>query len=314
MPFFSQVIQQYLQECIRYDSIYQNAKYTVMEMLTKRRHPDHLKVCPSPQGIYCCNLTSLALHLRHVSPACHRPVPCRPLDVVHVVSNRYLHTSKYQHVSTVCKSPSVYLAHCCLVLALATRNRSPWISRRVPPACARSRQQRLCSSWPSSGTWRLNTTPNWPGTGFQWKVDSQAKPAPYITPPVFFLFSEVWLWNSPNPPFVSPMPWNDRKLVSVLSCWELPHAHCWSVYRTALQWNNVGPRGCGLYRVHFLVQTQCAPHGSFATGSSRSLSETLAFRFVPHNPYCCLSFLLLVHKPQTKGARGAAWRQFGVGI
>lgn len=39
-----QVIQQYLQECIRYDSVYQNAKYTVMEMLTKRRHPDHLKV------------------------------------------------------------------------------------------------------------------------------------------------------------------------------------------------------------------------------------------------------------------------------
>lgn len=40
-----QVIQQYLRECLRYDSIYQNAKYTVMEMLTKRRHPDHLKVC-----------------------------------------------------------------------------------------------------------------------------------------------------------------------------------------------------------------------------------------------------------------------------
>ncbi|CAM9306075.1 unnamed protein product [Ascophyllum nodosum] len=38
-----EVIQQYLRECIRYDSIYQNAKYTVMEMLTKRRHPDHLK-------------------------------------------------------------------------------------------------------------------------------------------------------------------------------------------------------------------------------------------------------------------------------
>lgn len=40
----NQVIQQYLRECFRYDSIYQNAKYTVMEMLTKRRHPDHLKV------------------------------------------------------------------------------------------------------------------------------------------------------------------------------------------------------------------------------------------------------------------------------
>lgn len=39
-----QVIQQYLRECFRYDSVYQNAKYTVMEMLTKRRHPDHLKV------------------------------------------------------------------------------------------------------------------------------------------------------------------------------------------------------------------------------------------------------------------------------
>ncbi|CAM9232122.1 unnamed protein product [Hapterophycus canaliculatus] len=38
-----EVIQQYLRECFRYDSIYQNAKYTVMEMLTKRRHPDHLK-------------------------------------------------------------------------------------------------------------------------------------------------------------------------------------------------------------------------------------------------------------------------------
>eukprot|EP00752_Nemacystus_decipiens_P010312 g9187.t1 len=38
-----EVIQQYLRECFRYDSVYQNAKYTVMEMLTKRRHPDHLK-------------------------------------------------------------------------------------------------------------------------------------------------------------------------------------------------------------------------------------------------------------------------------
>lgn len=38
------MIQQYLRECFRYDSVYQNAKYTVMEMLTKRRHPDHLKV------------------------------------------------------------------------------------------------------------------------------------------------------------------------------------------------------------------------------------------------------------------------------
>lgn len=42
-----QVIQQYVLECVRYDALYQNAKYTVMEMLTKRRHPDHLKVrCP----------------------------------------------------------------------------------------------------------------------------------------------------------------------------------------------------------------------------------------------------------------------------
>ncbi|CAM9377686.1 unnamed protein product [Scytosiphon promiscuus] len=58
-----EVIQQYLRECFRYDSIYQNAKYTVMEMLTKRRHPDHLKESISlglPQG---------APGMREVTPA-----------------------------------------------------------------------------------------------------------------------------------------------------------------------------------------------------------------------------------------------------
>lgn len=43
MAPLTEVIQDYLRQCIRFDSIYQNAKYTVMEMITKRRHPDHLK-------------------------------------------------------------------------------------------------------------------------------------------------------------------------------------------------------------------------------------------------------------------------------
>ncbi|CAM9807321.1 unnamed protein product, partial [Discosporangium mesarthrocarpum] len=38
-----EVILQYIRECIRYDSLQQSAKYTVMEMMNKRRHPDHLK-------------------------------------------------------------------------------------------------------------------------------------------------------------------------------------------------------------------------------------------------------------------------------
>eukprot|EP00903_Cladosiphon_okamuranus_P010350 g9793.t1 len=58
-----EVIQQYLRECIRYDSIYQNAKYTVMEMLTKRRHPDHLK------GSISLDLPAGAPGLREVTPA-----------------------------------------------------------------------------------------------------------------------------------------------------------------------------------------------------------------------------------------------------
>ncbi|CAM9778412.1 unnamed protein product, partial [Ectocarpus fasciculatus] len=58
-----EVIQQYLRECFRYDSVYQNAKYTVMEMLTKRRHPDHLKESIS------LGLPGGAPGMREVTPA-----------------------------------------------------------------------------------------------------------------------------------------------------------------------------------------------------------------------------------------------------
>ena len=39
------VITAYLEECIRWDVIYQNAKYTLMEMLNNRRH--QRRYCPS---------------------------------------------------------------------------------------------------------------------------------------------------------------------------------------------------------------------------------------------------------------------------
>lgn len=56
-----QVVQQYLRECFRFDSIYQNAKYTVMEMLTKRRHPDHLKVTPSFGFVFLCAPSAMTI-------------------------------------------------------------------------------------------------------------------------------------------------------------------------------------------------------------------------------------------------------------
>lgn len=67
-PYYStwteQVIQQYLRECIRYDSLYQNAKYTVMEMLTKRRHPDHLKVRTALTRSTCFSCNFLVFYSR----------------------------------------------------------------------------------------------------------------------------------------------------------------------------------------------------------------------------------------------------------
>lgn len=38
------MIRAYLMECLRWDNSVPNTKYTVMEMMSKRRHPDHLKV------------------------------------------------------------------------------------------------------------------------------------------------------------------------------------------------------------------------------------------------------------------------------
>mmetsp|Transcript_23603 Transcript_23603/g.30608 ORF Transcript_23603/g.30608 Transcript_23603/m.30608 type:complete len:504 (+) Transcript_23603:117-1628(+) len=37
-----QVIKEYVQECIRWDNVIQNSKYTVMEMMRTTRHPEHL--------------------------------------------------------------------------------------------------------------------------------------------------------------------------------------------------------------------------------------------------------------------------------
>lgn len=42
-----QMIRAYLVECLRWDNSLANTKYTVMEMMSKRRHPDHLKVTHS---------------------------------------------------------------------------------------------------------------------------------------------------------------------------------------------------------------------------------------------------------------------------
>ena len=39
-----QVIKDYVAICLRYENHISNSKYVVMEMMTKRRHPDHLKV------------------------------------------------------------------------------------------------------------------------------------------------------------------------------------------------------------------------------------------------------------------------------